>query len=100
VLYTGNHHNVLRYECRRGWLDNGEPRCIGFGGMPVDEALAQEVLVRRVKALVYRGLKVPPGNWFAPPGSNRSGSGGNEAAGASGVEGRLKATRQVAQAVM
>ena len=44
VLYTGNHHNVLRYECRRGWLDNGEPRCIGFGGMPVDEALAQEVL--------------------------------------------------------
>jgi len=58
------------------------------------------MLVRRVKALVYRGLKVPPGNWFAPPGSNRSGSGGNEAAGASGVEGRLKATRQVAQAVM
>jgi hypothetical protein len=44
VLYTGNHHNVLRYECRRGWLDNGEPRCIGFGGMPVDEALAQAVL--------------------------------------------------------
>lgn len=44
VLYTGNHHNVLRYECRRGWLDNGEPRCMGFGGMPVDEALAQEVL--------------------------------------------------------
>jgi DNA invertase Pin-like site-specific DNA recombinase len=44
VLYTGNHHNVLRYECRRGSLDNGEPRCIGFGGMPVDEALAQEVL--------------------------------------------------------
>jgi len=44
VLYTGNHHNVLRYECRRGWLDYGEPRCIGFGGMPVDEALAQEVL--------------------------------------------------------
>ena len=33
--------------------------------------------------------KVPPGNWFAPPGSNRSSSGGNEAAEASGVEGRL-----------
>ena len=44
VLYTGNHNNVLRYECRRGWLDNGEPRCIGFGGKPVDETLAQEVL--------------------------------------------------------
>lgn len=44
VAYTGNHHDVLRYECRRGWLDSGEPRCIGFGGMPVDETIAQEVL--------------------------------------------------------
>ena len=34
-------------------------------------------------------MKIPPGNWFAPPGSNRSSSGGNEAAEASGVEGRL-----------
>ena len=33
--------------------------------------------------------KVPPGNWFAPPGSNRSSSGGNEAAEASGVEGHV-----------
>jgi hypothetical protein len=31
----------------------------------------------------------PPGNWFAPPGSNRSSSGGNEAAEAFGVEGRI-----------
>ena len=30
----------------------------------------------------------PPGNWFAPPGSNQSSSGGNEAAEASGEEGR------------
>jgi len=44
VLYTGNQHSVLRYECRRGWLDNGEPRCIGFGGKPVDETLAQGML--------------------------------------------------------
>src|ERR1700756_5639152 len=29
----------------------------------------------------------PPGNWFAPPGSNRSSGGGNEAAGACGGEG-------------
>ena len=34
--------------------------------------------------------KIPPGNWFAPPGSNRSSSGGNEAAEASGVEGRVR----------
>ena len=33
--------------------------------------------------------KDPPGNWFAPPGSNRSSSGGNEAAEASGVKGRF-----------
>src|SRR5207247_5896736 len=32
----------------------------------------------------------PPGNWIAPPGSNRSGGGGNKAAGASGVEGRIR----------
>ena len=30
----------------------------------------------------------PPGNWFAPPGSNQSSSGGNEAAEASGAESR------------
>ena len=44
VLYTGNRHDVLRYACRRGWLDSGEPRCIGFGGMSVDETIAKEVL--------------------------------------------------------
>jgi len=32
----------------------------------------------------------PPGNWIAPPGSNWSGGGGNKAAGASGVEGRIR----------
>ena len=31
----------------------------------------------------------PPGNWFAPPGSNQSSSGGNETAEASGAEGRI-----------
>jgi len=31
----------------------------------------------------------PPGNWFAPPGNNRSRGGGNEAAEAFGVEGRI-----------
>ena len=48
------------------------------------------MLVRREKALVHRGLKFPPGNWIAPPGSNRSGGGGDEAAGASDVEGRFR----------
>jgi DNA invertase Pin-like site-specific DNA recombinase len=44
VRYTGSRHDVLRYTCNRGWLDNGEPRCIAFGGVPVDEAITEEVL--------------------------------------------------------
>ena len=44
VRYTGSGHDVLRYSCLRGWLDNGEPRCIAFGGMTVDEAISREVL--------------------------------------------------------
>jgi hypothetical protein len=46
--------------------------------------------VRREKALVHSGNEDPPGNWIAPPGSNRSGGGGDEAAEASGVEGRVR----------
>lgn len=44
VHYTGNCHDVLRYGCRRGWLDNGEPRCISFAGLVVDQAISKEVL--------------------------------------------------------
>jgi DNA invertase Pin-like site-specific DNA recombinase len=44
VNYTGNDHGVLRYVCRRGGLDNGEPRCISFGGSPIDDVVAHEVL--------------------------------------------------------
>ena len=44
VWYTGRAHNVLRYACHRGALDNGEPRCISFGGLIVDAAMAKEVL--------------------------------------------------------
>lgn len=44
VNYTGREHDVLRYQCRRGWLDKGEPTCIGFAGLAVDEAVAKEIL--------------------------------------------------------
>lgn len=51
VGYTGGNVSVarrgeryLRYECRRGYLDNGEPKCISFGGMSVDAAIGREVL--------------------------------------------------------
>ena len=44
VGYTGNGHDVLRYQCRRGWLDNGEPRCIGVAGLAIDQAASKEIL--------------------------------------------------------
>lgn len=30
--YMGAKHNIPRYSCWRSLLDNGEPRCIAFGG--------------------------------------------------------------------
>jgi DNA invertase Pin-like site-specific DNA recombinase len=44
VRYTGRRHDMLRYCCHRGHLDQGEPKCIAFGGIPVDEALGREVV--------------------------------------------------------
>ena len=43
VYYTGNHHNVPRYCCHRGNLDNGEAKCISFGGVPVDRAVTEQI---------------------------------------------------------
>src|SRR5712691_4611123 len=39
--------NIPRYSCWRGSLDNGEPRCIAFGGLRVDDAI-EEALLRVV----------------------------------------------------
>jgi DNA invertase Pin-like site-specific DNA recombinase len=44
VRYTGTRHNIPRYSCWRGLLDNGEPRCIGFGGLRVDDAIEEALL--------------------------------------------------------
>lgn len=48
VAYTGadahSGERFLRYVCHRGYLDNGEPKCISFGGVPVDKVVEQEVL--------------------------------------------------------
>jgi hypothetical protein len=44
VTYSGTRFGALRYLCQRGVLDNGEPRCIGFGGVPIDAAISREVL--------------------------------------------------------
>jgi DNA invertase Pin-like site-specific DNA recombinase len=44
VSYNGKGGKVLGYVCRRGQLDNAEPRCISFGGLSVDDAVSREVL--------------------------------------------------------
>ena len=44
VRYTGARHSIPRYSCYRGYLDNGEPRCIAFGGLRVDDAIEEALL--------------------------------------------------------
>ena len=44
IRYTGADHDIPRYSCCRGQLDNGEPRCIAFGGLRVDDAIEAELL--------------------------------------------------------
>ena len=44
LRYTGSRHDIPRYSCSRGWLDNGEPRCIAFGGLRVDDAIEEALL--------------------------------------------------------
>ncbi len=44
VRYTGAGHDIPRYSCWRGHLDNGEPRCIAFGGLRADDAIGAEIL--------------------------------------------------------
>jgi len=44
VQYTGARHDVPRYACTRGRLDYGEPSCIAFGGLRVDDAMEAALL--------------------------------------------------------
>jgi len=44
VRYSGAGHNIPRYACVRGWMDSGEPRCIAFGGLRVDDAIESALL--------------------------------------------------------
>ena len=45
LRYSGLKHNIPRYACHRGWMDNGEPRCIAFGGLRVDDAIEEALLL-------------------------------------------------------
>jgi len=44
LRYSGNKHQIPRYSCSRGWMDNAEPRCIAFGGLRVDDAIEEALL--------------------------------------------------------
>lgn len=44
VSYTGKGHIVPRYDCNDAHLHHGEARCLSFGGLWVDDAVANELL--------------------------------------------------------
>jgi len=44
LRYSGMQHHIPRYSCTRGWMDNGEPRCIAFGGLRADDAIEEALL--------------------------------------------------------
>jgi DNA invertase Pin-like site-specific DNA recombinase len=44
LRYTGTKHAIPRYSCSRAWMDNGEPRCIAFGGLRVDDSIEEALL--------------------------------------------------------
>ena len=44
VQYTGAKGQIPRYSCIRGRLDQGEPSCIAFGGLRVDDIIETALL--------------------------------------------------------
>src|ERR1700761_655077 len=44
VQYTGAKGQIPRYACIRGRLDQGEPSCIAFGGLRVDDVIETALL--------------------------------------------------------
>ncbi len=46
VAYSGKDGNTGRYHCRGGFHNHGGERCISFGGMRVDRAVAAEIIER------------------------------------------------------
>jgi len=44
VTYTGREHNIPRYVCTRGYLDQGERKCSNLGGVTVHQAVADQIL--------------------------------------------------------
>ena len=85
ACYTGTKHNIPRYACHRGRLDIGEPSCIAFGGLRVDDAIAHGL-----------DRSAPFGNEHRVVGHPRHAPRVIEAAGEDGDPNRLSLARLVA----
>jgi DNA invertase Pin-like site-specific DNA recombinase len=44
AAYSGPNGDIPRYQCDRGLMETREPRCISFGGLPVDACVVAETL--------------------------------------------------------
>jgi hypothetical protein len=55
LRYSGVKHNIPRYSCSRGWMDNGEPRCIAFGS---GQRGGNAVGGHRVRTQALRGNRI------------------------------------------
>jgi len=44
IRYTGIKHDIPRYSCHGGQLDNGEKCCVAFGSLRVDDAIEDALL--------------------------------------------------------
>ena len=80
-------HARMRGETTRNRRDLRAEAQEGFSPPP-SEALSVRFFVRRGKARISSGCNSRPATWVAPAGSNRSGGGGNETAGATDAKGR------------
>jgi hypothetical protein len=58
VQYTGAKGQIPRYACIRGRLDQGEPSCIAFGGLRVDDTIETALLTVVQPAAVQAALAV------------------------------------------
>ena len=56
MQYTGAKGQIPRYACVRGRLDYGEPNCIAFGGLRVDDAVEAALLAVVQPAAVQAAL--------------------------------------------
>ncbi len=56
VQYTGARGQIPRYACVRGRLDYGEPSCIAFGGLRVDDTIEAALLAVVQPAAVQAAL--------------------------------------------